>query len=186
MDLHELLSDEAREKGVEPGDEWDIPLEFFEAVRTPSGSGEMTSSMGAPMKDVDPELDGDFKIKFLELIEVDGANFADFELSIEVTIEADLTDALAAMDDNIEVEGGGPEGFQAPEIESASNSKVFSGKGKARWDMAQNRWASMEWKVEVEEEEEMVSLINFGQGESEMVQTTLRNGTETLSYVFGE
>ncbi|MCP5023222.1 MAG: hypothetical protein GY930_15815 [bacterium] len=167
-------------EAVEADSTWTIPGSLLSLLAEPIGdthlvAGDMPEGMDMEAL-IQPteELKGELEAKFVEIVEEDGRKFARVELQIEVAGTLDMTDAMAAMQ-----EEDAPEGRAMPKIESMIHEVDYSGEGSFLWDLEGGHLYILEINCETQSKETMTMVLDMGGQEVEMEQISESTGTES-------
>lgn len=181
MDLRALLP--GRE--VEVGESWDIPVEAFISLVMPGGSlglepegmedfeaemdmGQMEDLMNSLMEDyadaMDSLFDGERKATYQGMREVEGANLAVIELTLDTDGVLDFSEIIMDMMDRMgDVMDMPMEADMA--ISGADLMLTLEGGGELLWDARRGIFRSMEIEVDMTMGMEMSMDMDMG-GES--------------------
>lgn len=173
-------------KEVAEGDEWTVDPKSLTNVFMPCGNlslkpeeqeeggGMMGGDSLSSMNELMESLEGEVKVKFAGMREVDGENCAIIELEFKVKSSADLTESVKEQ-----MESSGqdlPVELVKVEMEWASE-----GKGELVWSVKEGHFRRMQFDSEVVLKSEEQMSIDAGGRSMEMTQSRDMSGSSSFT-----
>lgn len=179
------------EDEVEVGEGWDVPLEVFQALRSPCGKLPVFSEDAdeeARDREIEalandreePELDGDLGATLEAVREEDGHRLAVIALSVDVEQTNDRTDSIEEQTEDAE------EGMIHPDIDSFVETRTWEGEGKLVWDLTAGHAVSLDLELDKTESTEVEMTLEVFDETQEMEQKSVLAGTVTVAVRFEE